>query len=251
MMWANDALCCADDARLDAEDGRVGQDMLTVLKSRAAAEEAARSPPAPDQCQVDEEQPDQSSGSRPPAKLDGPVPVEAVPAGSPLDRAMKFAQKFTLVRASFAFMPLMADFDMLSDMFTFVYVYLMRGYYKSAALMWFFVNTSWRFNMCFAVLHPKPTLRNIAILYTPFLLLPYFAEIRKGEAVDSDEPAAGSAAAAGQADLEQIAITVPYGAVPGQQLKATTPDGRAVMMTVPRESPRARGCPFRGLNLAW
>ena len=44
-MWANDALCCADDARLDAEDGRVGEDLLTVLKSRAAAEEAARSPP--------------------------------------------------------------------------------------------------------------------------------------------------------------------------------------------------------------
>ena len=36
--------------------------------------------------------------------------------------------------------------------------------------------------------------------------------------------------------MEQIAITVPYGVVPGQQMKATTPDGRAFMITVPRES---------------
>ena len=33
--------------------------------------------------------------------------------------------------------------------------------------------------------------------------------------------------------MEQIAITVPYGVVPGQQMKATTPDGRAFMITVP------------------
>ena len=38
---------------------------------------------------------------------------------------------------------------------------------------------------------------------------------------------------------EQLAITVPYGVVPGQQMKATTPDGRCFMLTVPRESPRA------------
>ena len=35
--------------------------------------------------------------------------------------------------------------------------------------------------------------------------------------------------------MEQIAITVPYGVVPGQQMKATTPDGRAFMITVPSE----------------
>ena len=35
--------------------------------------------------------------------------------------------------------------------------------------------------------------------------------------------------------MEQIAITVPYGVVPGQQMKATTPDDRAFMITVPSE----------------
>ena len=49
---------------------------------------------------------------------------------------------------------------------------------------------------------------------------------------------------------EQLAITVPYGVVPGQQMKATTPDGRCFMLTVPRERPRARAALARAIPLS-
>ena len=91
--------------------------------------------------------------------------------GLNLVQLTNYFKSFTVVRMAFGSMPLLAVCDMISDMIQLFFVYLRNEFYKSAATLWGIVNLSFRFNMLFAVLHPRPTYKSLSYLYFPFLLL--------------------------------------------------------------------------------
>ena len=89
-------------------------------------------------------------------------------------------------RLIFAGMPQMANLDMGSDLVTILFSHIFlrwlsgeSPWWKSAFALYIVVLLSWRFNMLFAVLHPRPTREAVHTVYFPGVLLFKFAKVMK------------------------------------------------------------------------
>lgn len=74
------------------------------------------------------------------------------------------------VVAAFCMVP---PFDLITDVWQVTY-YAVSGWVWSTTISVVVVWLSWRFGVVYALLHPKPTIRRIVVLYVPFVLLPWW-----------------------------------------------------------------------------